>query len=153
MSQELETKINERMKDAMRAKDRQTSMLMRMIKSLVTERVTSKNYKGEEGDELWLSVIEAYVKSSKKNLSDYEALGAAGEEHATQVRWEIEALSCYLPTLADEAQTQVWVEEVIEALGGAEQANMGRVMGEVMKAHKGEVEPSLVKAVAQRVLG
>ena len=148
----LETQINERMKEAMRGKDKQTSMLMRMIKSQVTERKTSKNYKGEDGDKLWQSVIESYVKSSKKNLKEYEALGAEGQEHATQVKWEIEALSCYLPQLADEAQTRIWVNDALQNLEGAGSINIGRLMGEVMKAHKGEVEPSLVKTIAQELL-
>ena len=148
----LETQINERMKEAMRGKDKPTSMLMRMIKSQVTERKTSKNYKGEEGDELWMSVIESYVKSSKKNLKEYEALGDEGQEHATQVRWEIEALSCYLPQLADEAQTKLWVQAALDRLEGAGTINIGRLMGEVMKAHKGQVEPSLVKSIAQDIL-
>ena len=150
--QSLEVQINDRMKEAMRGKDRKTSMLMRMIKSQVTEKVTSKNFKGEKGDELWFSVIESYVKSSKKNLKEYLDLGDAGEAHAEQVQWEIEALSCYLPQLADKAQTTIWVEEAIAGLGGAQQANIGRVMGGVIKAHKGEVDPALVKSIAQNIL-
>ena len=149
----LEQQINDRMKDAMRAKDRRTSMLMRMIKSQVTERVTSKSYKGEQGDELWSAVIESYVKSSKKSLAEYEALGDDGREHADQVRWEIEALTCYLPQLADASQTEQWVREAIEGLGGKENAVIGRVMGAVMKSHKGEVDPALVKKVAGDLLG
>ena len=150
--QSLEAQINDRMKDAMRGKDRKTTMLMTMIKSQVTERVTSKNYKGEEGDQLWMSVIESYVKSSKKNLKEYQALGDEGAEHAEQVAWEIEALSCYLPKLADATQTQQWVQEVIDRLGGPEKVIIGRVMGEVMKAYKGKVDPSLVKSIAQDML-
>ncbi len=149
----LENQINERMKDAMRSKDRRTAVLMRMIKSQVTEKKTSKSYKGEEGDELWSAVIETYVKSSKKNLKEYEGLGDDGAEHAAQVLWEIEALSCYLPQLADQAQTEIWVREAIESFGGADSAQMGRVMGAVMKAHKGEVDPGLVKTVAGTMLG
>ena len=99
-----------------------------------------------------MSVIESYVKSSKKNLKEYEALGDEGQEHATQVRWEIEALSCYLPQLADEAQTRLWVRAALDRLEGAGTINIGRLMGEVMKAHKGQVEPSLVKSIAQDML-
>lgn len=148
----LEQQVNERMKEGMRNKDRRTAMLMRMIKSQVTERVTSKGYKGEEGDELWSSVIESYVKSSKKSLSEYEALGENGREHADQVRWEIEALACYLPQLADAALTEQWIREAIEELGGPESAAVGRVMGAVMKAHKGEADPALVKSIADKIL-
>ena len=149
----LEQQINSRMKDAMRAKDGPTKDLMRMIKSKVTEQLTSKSYKGaREGDELWLNVIEAYVKMSQKALVDYEALGDEGAEHAAQVKWEIEALQVYLPQRADEETTARWVQEAIDGMGGAGNAKLGAVMGAVMKAHKGEVEPALVRSVAERLL-
>jgi uncharacterized protein len=149
----IEQRINDRMKDAMRVKDALTKDLMRMIKSRVLEQVTSKGYKGEEGDALWLGVIEAYVKASQKTLSEYEALGDAGAEHATQVRWEIGALQEYLPQRADEATTEAWVREAIEAAGGAGAAKIGAVLGLVMKSHKADVEPALVRAIAERLLG
>lgn len=149
----LEQQINNRMKEAMRAKDAPTKDLMRMIKSKITEQLTSKSYKGErEGDGLWLNVIEAYVKMSQKALTDYEALGAEGAAHAAQVRWEIEALQVYLPQRADEATTEAWVRGAIDAMGGAAQAKVGAVMGAVMKAHKGDVEPALVRSVTERLL-
>ena len=144
------------MKDAMRNKDRRTSTLMRMIKSKVTERTTSKEYQSSAnpptGDALWQEVIEAYVKASKKVLADYLKLGDDAAEHADQVQWEITALQEYMPQLADEAQTRIWVREAIEKLGGAESAVVGRVMGEVMKAHKGEVDPGLTNKIAREEL-
>ena len=112
----LEQTINDRMKNAMRGKDRRTAVLMRMIKSKVTERVTSKSYRGEEGDTLWQGVIESYVKAARKTLADYLALGADGAEHADQVQWEIDTLQEYMPQLADADQTRQWVREAIEIL-------------------------------------
>lgn len=148
----LEQTINDRMKNAMRSKDRRTAVLMRMIKSKVTERVTGKGYRGEEGDTLWQGVIESYVKAARKTLIDYQALGADGAEHADQVQWEIDTLQEYMPQLADADQTRQWVREAIENLGGAGSAVVGRVMGEVMKAHKGEVDPGLTRQIAQEEL-
>lgn len=153
MSETLEQQINQRMKDSVKSKDRQTATLMRMIKSKVTERTTSKTYKGETGDELWLPVIEAYVKAAQKTLKEYEDLGAQGAEHASEVRWEIENLECYLPQLADEAQTEVWVREILAGVDPSGKGVLGRVMGEVMKAHKGEVDPALVKKIATQIIG
>lgn len=148
----LEQQINDRMKDAMRAKDARTKDLMRMIKSKITEQLTSKSYKGaREGDTLWLNVIEAYVKMSQKALVDYEALGDEGAEHAEQIRWEIQALQVYLPQLADEATIRLWVQEAIHSMGGSP-SNIGAVMGAVMKAHKGEAEPALVRKVVESIL-
>jgi hypothetical protein len=147
----LEQTINDRMKDAMRSKDRRTTVLMRMIKSKITERITSKSYKGEEGDALWQGVIESYVKAARKTLADYQALGADGVEHADQIQWEIDILQEYMPQLADEAQTRQWVRDAIDNLGGGSVA-LGRVMGEVMKSHKGEVDPGLTRKIAQEEL-
>ena len=148
----LEQTINDRMKNAMRSKDRRTAVLMRMIKSKVTERITSKNYKGEEGDELWQGVVEAYVKAARKTLADYQALGADGAEHAAQVQWEIDTLQEYMPKLADADQTRQWVQEAIESIGGSGPGVLGRVMGAVMKAHKGEVDPGLTRKIVQEEL-
>ena len=152
MSATLEQKIIDRMKDAMRNKDRRTSTLMRMIKSKVTERTTNKDYNGETGDALWQGVVEAYVKASQKVLIEYLKLGEQGAEHADQVQWEIDALREYMPQLADEAQTRVWVKEAIASLGDASPVVVGRVMGEVMKSHKGQVDPGLTKKIAQEEL-
>jgi uncharacterized protein YqeY len=140
------------MKDAMRAKDRKTAVLMRMIKSKVTERTTSRDYRGESGDVLWQAVVESYVKASQKTLADYLKLGDEGAEHAAQVQWEIDALAEYMPQLADADQTRVWVQEAIEALGGKGSAVVGRVMGQVMKAHKGKVDPGLTKKIVTEEL-
>jgi uncharacterized protein YqeY len=123
-----------------------------MIKSKVTERMTSKAYKGETGDDLWQPVVEAYVKAAQKTLKEYEALGDEGAEHASQVRWEIEQLECYLPQLADEAQTEIWVREILEGVDVSGKGVLGRVMGAVMKAHKGEVDPAIVKKIVTRIV-
>ena len=152
MSESLELQINQRMKDAMRAKDRRTTTLMRMIKSKVLEEKTSSKYDGQDGDSLWLRVITSYVKMSRKALTDYRALGEAGAEHGDQVEWEIQALEQYLPKKADEATTRTWVAEAIEACGGADKAQVGPVMGKLMKAHKAEIDPQLAKKLISEAL-
>ena len=148
----LEQQIQQRMKDAMRAKDKRTVTLMRMIKSQVIEKKTHKSYKGETGDALWLPVVESYVKSAHKVLKDYQALGEEGVEHAEQVQWEIDALTQYLPQKADEATTRQWVSEAIANAGATQASQVGRVMGLVMKDHKSEVDPALVKRIATELL-
>ena len=140
------------MKEAMRNKDRKTAMLMRMIKAKVTEYTTSKGYQGESGDSLWLPIIESYVKASKKILADYTALGDEGAAHAEEISWEISSLEIYLPQKADEDTTRTWVMEAINALGGAEHAKVGMVMGSVMKAHKADVDPQLVRKLVSEFL-
>ncbi|MBU0551693.1 GatB/YqeY domain-containing protein [Myxococcota bacterium] len=137
--------LNEQLKEAMRAKDQRLLGVIRMVKAKMTERKTSKGFKGVEDDALWLDVIGAYQKMQVKALAQYEALGEVGAEAAAELRWEIAWLEGYLPKLADEAQTRAWVEAAIQGLGGPDKARVGQVMGAVMKSHKGEVDANLVR--------
>lgn len=148
---DIEQRLTDMMKTAMRAKDRRTLDLVRMVKSRMTERRTQKGFSGEVNDALWVEVISAYSKSLKKGISEYEKAGG-GEDAIANLTWEIEQLEQFLPQKADEATTRGWVEAAIAGLGGLENAKMGAVMGAVMKAHKDEVEASLVKQLAQELL-
>ena len=53
----------------------------------------------------------------------------------------------WLPSLANEEQTRVWVLEAMEAAG--EPVNIGKVMGALMKAHRGEVDGALAQKVVK----
>ena len=55
--------------------------------------------------------------------------------------------------LADEATTQAWVEEAIQATGAADAKQVGKVMGALMKEHKGDVDGNLARRLAAELLG
>ena len=149
----IQDDITQQLKTAMRNKDKQTLNLLRMLKSKLTERLTAPGFSGEVTDELWLDVITRYAKSQKKALATYEnAEGESAAAHAEQIKWELDAVQAWLPKKADSAVVRGWVEEAIAGCGGAENAHLGRVMGAVMKAHKGEAEPSLVREIAEGIL-
>ncbi|MEE2786181.1 MAG: GatB/YqeY domain-containing protein [Myxococcota bacterium] len=149
----IQDDLNQQLKAAMRAKDKQTLNLIRMLKSKMTEKTTASGFAGEVDDTLWLGVITSYAKSQKKALVTYEgAEGESAQAHAEQLRWELNALEQWLPSKADEATVRAWVEEAIAGCGGRENAHIGRVMGAVMKAHKSEVDPGMVRQIAEGIL-
>ena len=59
----------------------------------------------------------------------------------------------FLPRLADEATTRAWVEEAIAASGATSAKELGKVMGALMKAHKGDVDGDLARRIAAERLG
>ena len=73
-------------------------------------------------------------------------------EHIEQINWELEFVGQWLPKMADEATVRGWVQEAIDGLGGKEKAAMGAVMGSVMKAHRGDADPNMVRKLAQAFL-
>jgi uncharacterized protein YqeY len=148
----LKQQINDRLKQAMIAKDKQTMDLMRMLKAKMIEKLTSKGFEGEENDALWLVVIEAYLKQLSKALEEYKALGEQAAHQVEQLNWDIEALRAYLPAKADEATMTQWAQEAIESLGGKASAKAGQVIGVVMKSHKDEADPNLLKQIVAQLL-
>lgn len=148
----LEARINDELKAAMRARDKRTLGLLRMVKSKVIEARTAPGFTGEVDDALWLATIEGFSKSQRKALEQYKAAGEAGAEHVAQIEWELEALDAYLPEKADEATVRGWVQDAIAGLGGKERAKFGQVMGTVMKAHKADVDPAMVREIVNAEL-
>ena len=55
-------------------------------------------------------------------------------------------------SLADEATTRAWVEAAIAESGAGGPGDMGKVMGALMKLHKGEVDGNIARGIAQELL-
>ena len=148
----LEQTLNETLTKAMRDKDQRTADIVRMVKSKIGERRTAKGFSGQVDDALVLDVISAYRKSLQKALPDYEKAGERGAAQATQLREEIEYLDRWLPKGLDDAALRALVRERMSALNITDARQVGRLVGDVMKTHKGQVEAGDVKRVAEELL-
>lgn len=149
----IQNDMTEKLKAAMRAKDKRALGIIRMLKSRMKETTTAAGFSGEVNDELWLKVIRSYAKQQQKAIALYEKAGDDGVEHIEEIRWELAWMAPYMPKSADEATIRGWVDEAIAGLGGKESARFGAVMGAVMKAHKGEATPNVVRQIVQDALG
>jgi len=148
----LEQTLNETLTKAIRDKDQKTADIVRMVKSKIGERRTAKGFSGQVDDTLVLDVIGAYRKSLQKSLPDYEKAGERGAAQLAQLRQEIEYLDRWLPKGLDEAALRTLVSERLKALGITDAKQVGRLIGDVMKTHKGQVEAGDVKRVAEELL-
>ncbi len=148
----LEQELNDLLKQAMRDKDLRTADALRMIKTKVMERRTAKGFAGSVDDELVREVIAAYRKSLQKALAEFEALGEKGREQAEQLRFEIAFCERFLPRGLDEAAVRALVRERIAALGLKSRKEAGRLLGDIMKSHKGQLEAAEVKRLAEAEL-
>jgi hypothetical protein len=148
----LEQTLNETLTKAIRDKDQKTADIVRMVKSKIGERRTAKGFSGQVDDALVLDVIGAYRKSLQKSLPDYEKAGERGAAQLAQLRQEIEYLDRWLPKGLDEAALRALVSERLKALGITDAKQVGRLVGDVLKTHKGQVEAGDVKRVAEELL-
>ena len=148
----LEQTLNDTLTQAIRAKDTRVSDVVRMLKSRITERRTAKGFDGQVDDALVLDVIGAYRKSLQKALPDYEKAGERGQAQAAQLRFEIEFCERFLPRGLDDAALRQLVRERLGALGITDPKQVGRLVGDVMKTHRGQVEAGDVKRIAEELL-
>ena len=148
----LEAQLNDTLTKSMKDKDMRTADVIRMLKTKVMERRTAKGFAGQVDDALVLDVIGAYRKQLKKAIAEYEKAGERGAAPAAQLRFEVEFCERYLPKGLDEAALRALVKERLGTLGITDPKQVGRLVGDVMKTHKGQVEAADVKRLAVELL-
>jgi uncharacterized protein YqeY len=148
----LEQELTDRLTQAIKTKDAPTADVVRMIKTRLQERRTAKDFSGTINDAVVLEVIGAYRKLLQKAIAEYEKLGERGTEQAAKLRFEIGFCEGYLPKGLDESAVRALVQERIRTLGIADAKQVGRLVGDIMKTHKGQVEAADVKRMAEEML-
>jgi hypothetical protein len=148
----LEQDLNERLTRAIKDKDMRTADAVRMLKSRLQERRTAKGFSGQVDDALVLDVIGSYRKQLQKALVEFEKVGERGAAQAAQLRFEIGLCEGYLPKGLDENALRALVRERVQTLGVTDRKQVGRLVGDVMKTHKGQVEAADVKRIAEELL-
>ena len=148
----LEQDLTNRLTQAIKGKDPRTADVVRMLKTRLQERRTAKDFSGQIDDALVLDVISAYRKQLQKAIAEYDKLGERGAAQAAQLRFEQEFCEGYLPKGIDEAAVRGLVKERLATLGIADTKQIGRLIGDIMKTHKGQVEAADIKRIAEELL-
>lgn len=152
LAMSLEQALSETLTRAIREKNTRVADVVRMLKSRITERRTAKGFSGQVDDALVLDVIGTYRKSLQKALPEYEKVGERGAAQAAQLRFEIEFCEGFLPRGLDDGALRALVRERLAALNITDGRQVGRVVGDIMKSHKGQVEAGDVKRIAEELL-
>ena len=147
----LEQELNDQLKQAMRDKDARASAVLRMLKTKIMERRTAKGFAGTIDDPLVLDVISTYRKQLQKAIGEFGSEARAAEQIA-ELKFEIAFCERFLPKGLDEAALLALVRERIAALGLKSQKEVGRLLGDIMKTHKGLVDAADVKKIVEAEL-
>ncbi len=149
----IEQQLTDTLTRAIKDKDSQIANVVRMLKTKLQERRTAKGFSGTVDDALVLDVVGAYRKQMQKAVAEYEKVGERGAAQIAQLRFEIEFCERFLPRGMDEAALRALVRERLTVLAITDPKQVGRLVGDVMKSHKGQVEAADVKRVAEDILG
>jgi len=142
--------VSKQMTAAMRAKDAPRLAALRGMRAAFQLELKREGAQ-TLSDDACVAVLRRLAKQRKESIDAFE--NAKRADRADAERAELAVIDSFLPSLADETQTRSWVEAAIAETGAAAPGDVGRVMGAVMKAHKGEVDGVLAKKLAAELLG
>ena len=141
--------VSDQMKEAMKAKDKIRVTALRSIRALLLNEMKKDN-STDLADEISIGLLRRLEKQRGESIEAFEKAGRTEQVEAE--RGELAVIRGFLPSLADEATTRTWVQEAIAASGAAAPGDVGRVMGALMKTHKGEIDGALAKKIASELL-
>ena len=101
-------------------------------------------------DEKATETLRRLCKQRRDSIDQFRA--AQREEMAVQEEQELALIESFLPALANAETTEAWVREAIAAVSASKPGDVGKVLGAVNKAHKGDVDNALAKDIAERLL-
>lgn len=149
----LTSKIDQDIKDAMKAKDAGRLGALRMLKSSLKYAVIEKGAGSESGldDTDVISVIRKRIKQCQDAVEGFVKGGRA--EQAEKEKAEIALLESYLPSALTAEELAVLVCDAITETGATGKAQMGAVMKAVMAKAGGRADGKSVNAEVQKQLG
>lgn len=142
----LKLRINDDMKNAMRAGDSKTRDALRLLLAAMKQKEVDERI--ELDDAAVLAIIEKALKQRKESITQYQTAGRQDLIDVEQA--EIDVFSAYMPQQMSAAEIEAIIKAAVVQSGAAGPADMGKVIGLVKpqvagRADMGEVS-KLVKA-------
>lgn len=137
----LRSRLNEALKDAMKAKDERALSTLRLISAALKDRdIAARTRSGDETvseDEI-LQMLQSMIKQRRESIALYEQGGRL--ELAQQEQEEIEVIQRFLPRQMSDEETEAAVAGVIQELDAATLKDMGRVMTALRERFAGQMD-------------
>jgi len=146
---ELEKKVMEMLKEAMKAKNEAALRTLRAIKGAILIAKTEKNAE-EMTLERELQLIQKLTKQSKESYDIYISQNMA--DLADKEKEELEVLEKFLPTQLTEEEVRPIIASMIAEMGVADMKEMGKVIGAANKKLAGQAEGGLISRIVKELL-
>lgn len=146
----MKAKIQQDIKDAMRAKDVIRLSTLRLLSSAIHNREIEKRAKRAGAgltDEEIIAVIRSEAKKRKDAIVEFEKGGR--RELAAKETTEAKILEAYLPAEMGDTDLEKIVQEVIGGMDGVTQKDFGKIMGDVMRRVKGQASGDRVSGAVK----
>jgi hypothetical protein len=144
----LKTTLNDHVKDAMRAGQKDRLAVLRLITAAIKQRevdeLTPEQRAAGMDDAMVLATLEKMIKQRKESIAQFEA--GNRPELAAKEQAEIEVIKAYLPAQLSDAEVDALVAGAIAEVGAASVKDMGKVMAILKAKAAGKADMAAVGA-------
>lgn len=140
--------INEDIKKAMLAKEKEKLAALRDIKSKLLLEATSGN--GDVSEE---AAIKICLKLHKQRMETYDLYVAQNRQDlADDELFQAKIIEAYLPKMMNEEEVRNEVASTIKSLGASGPQDMGKVMGVLSGKLAGKADGKVIASVVKEML-
>lgn len=149
MGSAIKDRLNDSIKDAMRAKEKDRLTVLRMATSALKQIEVDERI--ELDDTRVLAVLEKLVKQRRESVDQFRKGGR--EDLADRELAEITILQEFLPEALSEAEVDAIIREAIASTGASSAKDMGKVVGAVKPKVQGRADMGAVSQKIKALLG
>ena len=147
----LKEKIDADIKTAMLAKEKDTLIPLRAIKSAILLAETEKGASEELANDAELKLLQKAAKQRKESAEVFATQNRA--DLAEKELAELAIIERYLPKQLSDEELKAKLTEIIARLGVTSAAEMGKVMGVATKELAGTADGKAISSTIKSILG
>ena len=148
MTGSLQQRLNDDVKDAMRAKDKPRLGLLRLITAAIKQREVDERIELVDADVT--AILDKMSKQRRESITQFEQ--ANRQDLADQEIFELGIIKEYLPEQLSEDEILNLVQEAISTTGASEMKDMGKVMGILKPKLQGRADMGSVSGLIKKQL-
>ncbi|AUM13985.1 glutamyl-tRNA amidotransferase [Ketobacter alkanivorans] len=149
MMSEIKAKLNDAVKEAMRAKDKSRLSTLRLATAALKQIEVDERI--ELDDTRVLAILDKMVKQRKDSVEQFTQ---GGRDDLAQIELaEIDVLKDFLPQAMDEAEIASVIQAAIADTGAQGMKDMGQVMAIVKPQVQGRADMGAVSKKVKELLG
>jgi uncharacterized protein YqeY len=145
----IKDRIQQDMKDAMRARDKARLATIRLIMAAIKQREVDERI--ELDDTQVITVLDKMIKQRRESISQFETAGR--DDLIAQEQEEITIIAPYLPTALSEDEIRQLIDAAMQSTGASTVKDMGKVMAELKPKLAGRADMGAVSALIKSRLG
>lgn len=146
----LRQQIDNDIKTAMLAKNKEELTALRSVKSLILLAETEKGSSGEISQDVENKLLMKAAKQRKESAEIFQKEGR--EDLAKKELFELEVISRYLPKQLSEDEVAAELKKIVEQVGAKGSQDMGKVMGVATKQLAGKADGKLISEIVKKLL-